>query len=107
MKSFRDWRDESKHLPHFLREFHDQKDLFKSMLDYFNNAEEMPVNWQDGHVFTIDWFLWFMAAHGYTLQKTKAKCDDFHNLDDTMEKSRQARRDHFASVVSNEFSPPA
>lgn len=100
MKSFRNWRDKSKHLPKFMRDFHDQKDLFKSMLEYFDNADEIPVNWQDGHVFTIDWFLWFMAAHGYALQKTKARCKDFQNIESTIELGRQKRREQFAAIIS-------
>ncbi len=99
MRKFRDWRDQGKHLPEFMRDFHDQKDVFKSMLNYFNNAEEMPVNWQDAHVFTIDWFLWFMAAHGYTLQKTKAKCIDFHDISETVEKAKKERAEQFSSIV--------
>ncbi|AHK11168.1 hypothetical protein S14_56 [Shewanella sp. phage 1/4] len=70
--TFHDWRKEGKHLPHFMRDFHDQKDLFKAMTVYFDNSDECPVNWVDGHVYTIDWFLWFMAAHGYTLQKNRS-----------------------------------
>lgn len=103
MSDFKKWREQSKHLPFFMRDFHDQKDLFKAMLHYFDNAEDMPVNWQDGHVFTIDWFLWFMAAHGYTLQKTKARCDNFRDLQDTIDKSKKARQGQFFKMIS---SPP-
>ncbi|WP_396180193.1 hypothetical protein [Flavobacterium sp.] len=99
MSDFKKWREQGRHLPSFMRDFHDQKDIFKAMLNYFSNAEDMPVNWQDGHVFTVDWFLWFMAAHGYTLQKTKAKCDDFHDLSVTIESARAARADQFSKMI--------
>lgn len=104
MSGFKEWRGESKHLPEFMRDFHEQKDLFKSMLNYFNNADEMPVSWVDGHVFTIDWFLWFMAAHGYTLQKTRSKIDDFHDLNKTIESARKARSESFANLISSSMS---
>mgnify|MGYP003432310755 CR=1 FL=1 len=64
-----------KHLPVFLRDFHDQKDLFKFMHHLYKDnlkAEEKP-NWVQGQIYTIDWFLWFIASHGYTLQKSRKK----------------------------------
>lgn len=100
MSDFKKWREDSKHLPEFMRDFHDQKDIFKAMLNYFNNAEDMPVTWQDGHVFTVDWFLWFMAAHGYTLQKTKARCDNFHSLEKTIEMSKKERENQFLKMIT-------
>jgi hypothetical protein len=103
MSDFKKWRESGRHLPSFMRDFHDQKDIFKAMLNYFYDAERMPVTWQDGHVFTVDWFLWFMAAHGYTLQKSRAKCDNFVDLQKTIDKSRKARQDDFFKMIS----PPA
>ena len=74
------WREESGHLPDFMKDFHNQKDLFKALTSSFNNAEECPLNFRDGQIYTIDWFLWFMAIHGYKLQKTTAKVEhkDIH-----------------------------
>jgi hypothetical protein len=83
--TYRAWREEGNYLPHFMRDFHDQKDLFKAMTMYFDNSEECPVNWRDGHVFTVDWFLWFMAAHGYTLQKNRSDVE-FLDYDTTIKR---------------------
>lgn len=83
--TFHDWREEGKHLPHFMRDFHNQKDLFKAMTVYFDNSDECPVNWRDGHVYTIDWFLWFMATHGYTLQKNRSAVE-FLDYDTTIKR---------------------
>lgn len=102
MKSFRDWRENGKHLPEFMRDFHDQKDLFKSMAHYFNNSCEMPVSLTDGHVFTVDWFLWFMAAHGYTLQKTRTNCDDFHELSATIAASKRNEKQQFSKMLKHQ-----
>ena len=69
------WLNSGKHLPVFLRDFHDQKSLFKSMHYLYQDEphSEKKPNWVDGQIYIIDWFLWFMASRGYTLQKTKAK----------------------------------
>jgi len=107
MSDFREWRKKGKHLPHFMRDFHDQKDIFKAMTDYFDNSADMPVSWRDGHEFTIDWFLWFMAAHGYTLQKTAAKCENFHDLNKTIEASVKSRQESFARMIEPNNKPPA
>jgi hypothetical protein len=82
-KSNNQWRQEQGHLPPFMRDFHQQKELFRTLHNYFNNAEDCTVNWRDGHVYTIDWFLWFMAIHGYKLTKTTAKIE-FKDLEETI-----------------------
>lgn len=80
-KENRQWREDMEHLPVFMRDFHAQKNLFKALSVSFANAEECPLNFREGHVYTIDWFLWFMAIHGYKLTKTTANVEhkDIHN----------------------------
>jgi len=71
------WLQSLEYLPEQLRDFHDQKDFFKSMhilYQHGEGAEDKP-NWRDGQIYTIDWFLWFMASRGYTLQKSRKKID--------------------------------
>ena len=71
------WMQSGKYLPQFMRDFHDQKDLFKLIYYVFNddtNKDRVP-DWITSHCFVIDWFLWFMASRGYTLQKTRTKLD--------------------------------
>lgn len=84
-KEMKAWLDSQKHLPVFMRDFHDQKDLFKAIHDLYSSNEthrEMP-NWIQSHMYTIDWFLWYMASRGYTLQKCRAKQDfkPFHKYE--------------------------
>lgn len=70
------WREDQKHLPEFMRDFHDCKNLFKTIQEYLvfeNGHPAAEVSWLDAHFYTIDAFLWFMAEHGYTLQKSRAK----------------------------------
>ena len=73
------WLQSGKHLPEPMRDFHDQKDLFKSMhyLQQDNEGVENNPSWVNGHIYIIDFFLWFMASRGYTLQKTRTKNIEF------------------------------
>jgi len=76
------WLKDGKHLPEFLRDFHDQKDIFKTIHQKYQDPAKLndvlatsnlnDVNWVDAHIYTLDWFLWYMASRGYTLQKCRA-----------------------------------
>jgi hypothetical protein len=70
LQCLRSWVDSGKHLPRWLRDFHDQKDVFKACEDVLGQQD--GISWRDGHVYTIDRFLRFMAFHGYTLRRTRA-----------------------------------
>ena len=70
-----EWLDSGEYLPEEFRDFHDQKDLFKtihSLYRDYKGIEDMP-NWKDGHIYSVDWFLFYMASRGYTLQKCRKK----------------------------------
>ncbi len=75
------WLESGEYLPEMLRDFHDQKDLFKAMHILFEKNHEdrpggpNPPSWVDGHCYVIDWFLWYMAGRGYTLQKSRKKLE--------------------------------
>lgn len=68
------WVRDSLHLPKFLRDFHDQKEIFKTINHLLPNHKDSTENitWIQGHCYVIDKFLRFMAIHGCTLQKSKA-----------------------------------
>ena len=76
------WLESGQHLPKHLRDFHDQKDFFKSMhfLQQDNEGSENNPNWVQGHIYIIDYFLWFMASRGYTLQKSRKKNIKFKDI---------------------------
>lgn len=44
------WRREGQYLPEFMRDFHDQKDLFKALQDVVDRAtgEDSPANEGEG-----------------------------------------------------------
>ena len=79
IKSFDEWMRGGHYLPKFMRDFHDQKRLFKRIEEIvFENRKsgatlrrDLP-NWIVAHVYVIDYFLWFMARRGWTLQRSRA-----------------------------------
>ncbi len=74
------------HLPDELKDFHDQKDLFKTIHQLWAKDSKPleNVNWVDGQIYTMDFFLWFMALNGYKLQKIKSKHTEFYDLSKTI-----------------------
>jgi hypothetical protein len=77
---FDDWRKSGDYLPEFMRDFHDQKELFKALDEVRersiakNSGSYMrDVSWSDAHIYTVDIFLWVMAGHGYTLQRSRRR----------------------------------
>lgn len=95
-----EWLQSGEYLPGFLRDFHDQKDVFKAMHDTIGNANENG-NVRDGHIYVIDTFLWYMARCGYTLQKSR-KNVEFKDMQDDIERSKEWRREAFSRVISEQ-----
>lgn len=106
----RKWLEDSAYLPESLRDFHAQKDLFKTLhhetLGYGAGMKaagerhfEVP-SWVDGHVYVIDFFLHFMARHGYTLQRSRARLPF-----EVLEARHRERREQEASVLMSAFFP--
>lgn len=102
----RQWRDDQKHLPDFMRDFHNCKDLFKAISEYIVCEDDHPanqVNWVQAHCYTIDVFLWFMAEHGYTLQRSRAR-HEFTDLHERIQQMKDHRRASFAALLQQEPS---
>lgn len=85
------WLQSGEYLPEFMQDFHDQKDLFKTIHELYGDGDtsKMP-NWVEAHCYTVDWFLWFMASRGYTLQKCRKNLP-FSDLQETLERGREER----------------
>jgi len=77
MKRLKQWLESGEYLPRPIRDFHDQKDLFKNMHIVYRDSESATKvpNWVNGQIYVIDWFLWYMASRGYTLQKSRKKVE--------------------------------
>lgn len=97
--------NESWYLPKFMRDFHDQKGLFKAIDEVVGRRlSEDPrhllkdVSWVQSHVYVVDFFLWFMARHGWTLQRTRRK-GQYANLGATLQEAEERRVAAFAKAM--------
>lgn len=73
--SIRDHLENYGNLPDCMKDFHDQKDIFKTIWLWWGKEieEERKINWVDAMTFTIDNFLLFMGIHGINYKKTEQK----------------------------------
>lgn len=105
-KKLKQWRESGKHLPEFLRDFHDQKDFFKFLHEY-NDPKEMDmikdIDWVKGQIYVIDVFLWTLARHGWTLQKNRSN-QKFDDLDKMVNDFTQNRNDMFTQILAQQMS---
>jgi hypothetical protein len=77
------WLKSGEYLPAPLRDFHDQKEVFKAMHEMVREDPASFVkrpSWIEGQCYVIDVFLWFMARRGWTLQRTR-RTGNFRDLD--------------------------
>jgi hypothetical protein len=97
MKS-KDWT------PDFLKDFHDQKDLFKIIHLRAGDLEwcEKTVDWSLGHVYVFDRFLWFMARRGYTLQESKENVD-FKDYNKDLEMLQKYKDKMFETIILENY----
>jgi hypothetical protein len=82
-----------------MRDFHDQKDVFKAMHNTIHNANENG-NPRDGHIYVVDTFLWYMASRGYTLQKSR-KDVPFKNMQVDIDRYKAEVSDAFSAMISS------
>lgn len=84
------------YLPSFLKDFHDQKDFFKTLwhdtlhVRTKNDVMEPYIrrlDWVLIHTFIIDDFLRYMAAHGWTLQRARQQVE-FLDLEEAIERRK-------------------
>lgn len=97
MRTFHEWMTKGLYLPKIMRDFHDQKALFKtihSLVDP-NRTEIQEIDWIQAQCYVIDIFLWFMAVRGYTLQKSRSKYP-FKDIEADLEKVQAHSREAFA-----------
>jgi len=94
-----EWLKSGKYLPKFMRDFHDQKDLFKTIDRRIKPDQTALIkrpSWMECQVYVIDTFLWFMARRGYTLQRTRQKCEFRDIEDDIKETIAEMDKQHYA-----------
>jgi hypothetical protein len=87
------WLKNGEYLPEVLRDFHDQKDIFKAMHSIVKERTDDTIkrpDWITGQCYVIDVFLWFMARRGYTLQRTKRR-GNFRDLEADVKAQNELR----------------
>lgn len=92
------WLERGEYLPKVMRDFHDQKDIFKAIHDIVQERPDGKIkrpDWITGHCYVVDVFLWFMARRGYTLQRTKRR-GNFRDLEADV---WQAKEKRYAEMV--------
>jgi len=111
MSKVQQWLESGDYLPEFLRDFHDQKDLFK----YLDEVRERSVKknggsymanmtFREAQIYTIDIFLWVMARHGFALQRSRKRLC-FPDIEDTIARDRKRRDQDALSVLKSLFQP--
>lgn len=94
------WLKSGKYLPKPLRDFHDQKEVFKAIHE---TVREDPTSlhkrpdWVTGQMYVIDVFLWYMARRGYTLQRTHRK-GEYRDLADDVRAANEQRMNTLSSI---------
>jgi hypothetical protein len=92
------WLERQQHLPSFMRDFHNQKDLFKFIDSIYSKSKlipgSTPINWVDAHIYIIDFFLWLMAKRGWTLQRSRKKLN-FSDIEQDIEEYQKEYRNMF------------
>lgn len=107
------WMKAGKHLPEPLRDFHDQKEVFKAMHDMQKPASHLDaigghysLDFVTGQCYVIDRFLWFMARRGYTLQRSRAALP-FRDLTADVGAATERRNARDAALLASAFSTPS
>lgn len=91
------------YLPAPLRDFHDAKEVFKTMHSVVaveKNEYARSVTWVTGQCYVIDIFLWFMARRGWTLQRSRAAVD-FRDLQGDVAARREQDAQAFREALAN------
>jgi hypothetical protein len=100
------WLKEGRYLPRFMRDFHDQKDVFKAIHETIrveNHDYAKDINWFAGQCYVIDIFLWWMARRGYTLQPSRAN-QEFIDIHETIRLQNEHRNAAAISALKSAFT---
>lgn len=97
------WRENGLYLPKFLRDFHAQKDIFKTIHRFVKVEEHdycKDISWVAGQCYVIDIFLWYMARKGWTLQRSRQKLE-FENIYDDIAAREKEETEIFKQAIEN------
>lgn len=74
-RTLTEYLENYEYVPKFMKDFDTQRDLFMAIQELYSE-EPLDPNKDNqisrmSHIYTIDYFLRFMATHGYALQKVR------------------------------------
>lgn len=99
------YRKEYCFLPEFMKDFHDQKILFRYIRSVIDHSEKdhilNVVDDYSAHIYIIDYFLYIMAKYGYTLQKSRMKFD-FEDINESLKNFRNEEGKKMLGVLLND-----
>ena len=102
------WMKSGRYLPEPLRDFHDQKDVFKAMHEIIKERPgdfiKRPT-WIEGQVYVIDIFLWFMARRGWTMQRTRRR-GEYRDLEADVQAQSDRRDASFFAMAQGKSDAP-
>lgn len=101
-ESLDSWLKSGRYLPAPLRDFHDQKEVFKAMHEIIQERPGDTIkrpSWIEGQVYVIDIFLWFMARRGYTLQRTRRR-GEYRDLEADVRGQTERRNAAYMAALS-------
>ena len=104
--TIKQYLNEGGYLPEPLKDFQDQKQFFKYLHEkhcidddlLICNGKEMC--WKDGHIYTVDYFLHFMAKFGYKLQRDRTNIE-FRDIREELETFRTSQTEEFRKAVDS------
>ena len=101
--TLQEWVKSGEYLPLFMRDFHDQKRIFKRIDEVIQAiVREGPYqlpNWVSAHIYVVDYFLWFMARRGYTLQRSRKRVD-FVNMEQDLSEFEKREIDVLRGIIA-------
>lgn len=107
MQKASEWVKGGNHLPPFLKDFHDQKDIFKAIDEWANRNPEdyYTITFSQAQVYTVDSFLRYMGLCGYTLQKNRSKVK-FFDLDTVVTEATRKRQEISMNLLNEIMKKP-
>lgn len=105
-----EWMKSGRYLPPFMRDFHDQKDVFKMVDEVRQNSVEggndylKDLNWVQCQIYTVDIFLWVMAKNGYTLQRARKKPFAFRDIHETVSAAKERYAANAVRLMQSVFN---
>lgn len=100
------YKKELKYLPDYLRDFHNQKDLFKMIHGWYNqNYKETEllkkISFREGQIFIIDFVLWCLVRYGYKIQYNNMDKSKFNNYSEQLNNWQKVKNETEISALTN------